>query len=300
MGVPTTIRGIQGLITALVLCLLLWQNGFALEVPPLTARVNDYADMLSPATQRQLENSLAAFEEAESTQVAVLTIPTLKGETIEEFSIRVADQWKIGQKGLDNGAILLIAKKDRKLRIEVGYGLEGKLTDLIAGRIIREIIVPQFRAGNFDQGVINGVNAIMEAVKGEFKAPVKTTRPSGKLAFGPSLLFMLIIYGFLIINLGRASRWLGTVAGGVLLPIFGSLSLTASLLFLAALVPVGFVLGFLLSLIGSNMKTSTLGHRRSAPGVFWGGSGGGFSSGGFGGFSGGGGGFGGGGASGGW
>jgi uncharacterized protein len=256
--------------------------------------------MLSPATQRQLENSLAVFEKAESTQIVILIIPTLEGEPIEDFSIRVADKWKIGQKGLDNGAILLIAKNDRKLRIEVGYGLEGKLTDLTSGRIIQQVIVPQFRAGNFDQGVINGVNAMMEAVKGEFEAPANQTRPPGKVASGPGLIFILIIYGFLVINLGRVNRSLGTIAGGIMLPIFGAVSLTASLLFMVALIPVGFIIGFILSLIGSGMGASTIGHRGTTMGGFWGGSGGGFSSGGFGGFSGGGGGFGGGGASGGW
>ena len=300
MKVQKTIRGVQGLSAVLILCLLLCQAAFALEVPPLKARVNDYASLLSPATQSQLENSLAAFEKAESTQIVVLTIPTLEGEPIEDFSIQVADKWKIGQKGLDNGAILLIIKNDRKLRIEVGYGLEGKLTDLISGRIIQQVIVSQFRAGNFDQGVINGVNAMMEAAKGEFKAPAKKTRPSGIVSFGHSLFFMLIIYGFLVINLGRVSRSLGTVAGGIMLPIFGAMSLTASLLFMVALIPIGLIIGFILSLIGSGMGASTLGHRGTTTGGFWGGSGGGFSSGGFGGFSGGGGGFGGGGASGGW
>ena len=283
-----------------MLCLLFCQPALALEVPPLKARVNDYASMLSPATQRQLENSLAAFEKAESTQIVVLTIPTLAGVPIEDLSIRVADKWKIGQKGLDNGAILLIAKNDRKLRIEVGYGLEGKLTDLISGRIIQQVIGPQFRAGNFDQGVISGVNAMMEAVKGEFKAPGKKTRAPGKVAFGPNLFLMLIIFGFLVINLGRVSRSLGTVAGGIMLPIFGATSLTGSLLLLVALIPIGLISGFILSLIGSGRGASTPGHRGTTMGGFWGGSGGGFSSGGFGGFSGGGGGFGGGGASGGW
>jgi len=292
-----TIRGVKGFGAILIFSLLLCQAAFGIEVPPLKARVNDYASILSPATLRQLENSLEAFEKAESTQIAVLTISTLEGAPIEDFSIRVADTWKIGQKGLDNGAILLISKNDRKLRIEVGYGLEGKLTDLICGRIIQQVIVPQFRAGNFDQGVISGVNAMMEAVKGEFQAPAKEAQPSGKVSFGHNLFFMLILFGFLVVNLGRASRALGTVAGGIMLPIFGAMSLTASLLLMVALIPVGLILGAVLSLIGSGMGASTPGHRRTAMGGFWGGSGGGFSSGGFGG---GGGGFGGGGASGGW
>ena len=145
----------------------------ALEVPPLTGRVNDTAGMLSATTRQQLEDVLARLEQTDSTQIVVLTIPSLGGEVLEEFSIKVVDQWKIGQKGLDNGALLMIAKNDRKIRIEVGYGLEGSLTDLMAGRIIRNVIVPHFKAGNFDQGVIEGVQAMIKAVRDEYKASEK-------------------------------------------------------------------------------------------------------------------------------
>jgi uncharacterized protein len=294
-----TIHNIGFLVLGLLLLLPMYISAFAAEIPPLKTRVNDYAAMLSPATISQLDNSLAAFEAAESTQIVVLTIPGLGGEAIEDFSIRVADAWKIGQKGLDNGAILLIAKNDRKLRIEVGYGLEGKLTDLISGRIIQQVIIPQFRAGNFDQGIISGVNAMMGAVKGEFKAPDKQKRSSRKNVFGHNSFIMLIVFGFLIVNLGRVSRSLGTLAGGIVLPIFGVMALTGSLILFLALIPVGLFGGYMLSRIGSGMIGPAIGHRRrSTGGIYWGG--GGFSSGGFGGFGGGGGGFGGGGASGGW
>lgn len=294
MKIRKPIQQVPGL-ALLILCLLLFEGVFALDVPAIKARVNDYAAMLSSATRHQLENSLSAFEKAESTQIVVLTIPSLEGEPIENFSIRVADTWKIGQKGLDNGAILLISRNDRKLRIEVGYGLEGKLTDLISGRIIQQIIVPQFQTGNFDQGVINGVNAMMEAVKGEFKTPDKTTQPSNNGSSKHPLFFILIFFGFIIINLGRANRLLGTIAGGIMLPLFA-----AGLLSMAVLIPLGLIIGFILSLMGLKMGGSTSGRRTPLTGGFRGGSGGGFSSRGFGGFSGGGGGFGGGGASGGW
>lgn len=300
MEISKPIKAVRAAVEVLIFSLGVCGAAFGLEVPPLKARVNDYAAVLAPATERQLENSLAAFEDAESTQIVVLTIPELEGEPIEGFAIRVAEQWKIGQKGLDNGAILLIAVNDRKLRIEVGYGLEGKLTDLTAGRIIQEVIVPQFRAGRFDQGVINGVNAMMEVVKGEFKVPAKKARPSGQGSFGMSFMVMLVIYAVLVLNIGRISRTAGTVAGGVMLPIFGAMSLTGSLLLLAGLIPVGFLLGYILSRVGAGMGTGALGRRGRSKGGFWTGSRGGFSSGGFGGFSGGGGGFGGGGASGGW
>ncbi|EKD33964.1 MAG: hypothetical protein ACD_75C02524G0008, partial [uncultured bacterium] len=160
-------------ISLLLFNLVLTGNRFAegMEVPPLTARVNDYARILSGATVQQLESVLATLEREESTQLAVLTINSLEGENLEEFSLQVAERWRLGQKGRDNGALLLIAKNERKLRIEVGYGLEGALTDLTSGRIIRDIITPQFRNGNFDQGVIDGVRAMIGAVRGEFSAP---------------------------------------------------------------------------------------------------------------------------------
>jgi uncharacterized protein len=279
-----------------VFVLLFFGGAFALEIPRLKARVNDYASMLSPTTRSQLENALAAFEKAESTQIVVLTVPSLEGEPIEDFSMRVAETWQIGQKTLDNGAILLISKKDRKLRIEVGYGLEGRLTDLVSGRIVQQIIVPQFRGGNFDQGIIDGVVAMMQAVKGEFEASMKPAQSSRKGVAGHKPILMLFVFVFFVLQLGRISRFLGTVSGGVLLPLFGAAFLAGSLLWLVALIPVGLVGGYILSGIGSKMGAAALGHRGVTRGGYWGG----FSSGGFGGFSGGGGGFGGGGASGGW
>ena len=103
----------------------------------------------------------------------------MQGEPLEDFSLQVAEAWKVGQKDLDNGAILLIAKNERKIRIEVGYGLEGSLTDMLSGRIIRDMIVPAFKAGNFDQGVAGGVAAMMAAVKGEYQAQPTQRQPRG-------------------------------------------------------------------------------------------------------------------------
>ena len=143
----------------------------ALQVPALKGRVNDYAGLLSQGTDEQLEAALAELERTDSTQIVVLTIPSLEGDSLEDFSIHVAEQWQIGQKGKDNGALLLVSKSDRKIRIEVGYGLEGKLTDLVCGRIIRNVIVPQFKMGHFDQGIIDGVAAIAGVVRGEYTAP---------------------------------------------------------------------------------------------------------------------------------
>jgi uncharacterized protein len=273
---------------------------FALEVPALKGRVNDHADMLSLATERTLEQLLTQFEQTESTQIVVLTIPSLRGDSLEEFSIRVADQWKIGRKGLDSGAILLVARADRKLRIEVGFGLEGRLTDAMSGRIIRNIIVPEFRAGRFEQGIVNGVHAMMDAVRGEFKDTiVKKPGPARGAGFNTAIIY-IIVFVVLIGQLGRIRRWLGTLAGGVLLPVFGVAAFSLSPLIVLALFPVGLIFGLIVSMVFFKASGGVY------PGGFYSGGGryGGFSGSGggisFGGFSGGGGGFGGGGASGSW
>jgi uncharacterized protein len=265
---------------------------FALEVPPLKGRVNDYAGILSASTKQQLEGILSELEKTDSTQIAVLTIPSLEGEPLEEFSIKVADQWKIGQKGFDNGAILLIALKERKIRIEVGYGLEGSLTDLMAGRIIANVIVPQFKAGNFNQGVIDGVQAMIGVVRGEYKADEKIPLGKGRQKKDSSPGFgALIAFIFFISILGRLRRPMGIVAGGVLAPLAGFLFFNFGFIWILLSIPAGLLAGFILSNLGSPLLYGG-GYYRS--GGF---GGGGFSSGGFGG---GGGGFGGGGASGGW
>ncbi|WP_205623696.1 TPM domain-containing protein [Desulfogranum japonicum] len=116
----------------------------AAQVPKLGGRVNDYAAMLSPETRQQLNTQLAALEASDSTQIVVLTIDSLEGESLDAYSLKVAETWGIGKKGTDNGALLLVAKNDRKIRIEVGYGLEAVLTDLLSGRIIDVLITPEF------------------------------------------------------------------------------------------------------------------------------------------------------------
>ncbi len=284
------------LLAALILWLVLATgSAIALEVPPLKSRVNDYAAILSPATVSQLENSLALFEQQQSTQLVVLTVASLAGDSLEDFSLRVAETWKIGQKGLDNGAVLVIARDDRKLRIEVGYGLEGRLTDLTAGRIIRDVITPQFRNGRFDQGVIDGVTAMMASVTGEFSAEQVAAHQSGTGGTGPGDLFVPLLFGmFVISRLFGRHKWATATVGGIAAPALGFLVLGARWLLLAALVPIGFIAGFIIAGIAGAMSSG----RSGGPWI----GGGGFSGGGSfgGGFSGGGGGFGGGGASGGW
>lgn len=265
-----------------------------LDVPRLKGRVNDYAGMLSSATIQSLESELKGFEQTDSTQIVVLTVPSLEGEAIEDFSIRVAEAWKIGHKGSDNGAILVIAPKDRKMRIEVGYGLEGRLTDLVSGQIIRNVIAPEFKAGDYDKGVLDGINAMIATVRGEYKQADRQHLSTG--AKDPSqVLIPIIVFLFLVARLGRIRRLVGSIAGGILLPVFGLMFFPGGLMLLLVLIPLGFFAGFILSVLSSAMGTGRTGYRGVG---YWGG--GGFSSGGFGRFSGGGGGFGGGGASGGW
>lgn len=291
-------RGHRGLsrIAALILalcCLLgLTSTTWALEPPAFHGYVNDYAGMLNPDTALELEQALKSFEQMDSTQVAVLTIDSLEGDSLEDFSIRTVEKWKIGQKGKDNGVLLLIVKNDRKIRIEVGRGLEGVLTDLAAGRIVNNIIRPLFKEGRFNEGIRDGVAAIIQTCRGEFKAEPGATREARGRGRGSSPDMGYLVFGLFIISfLGRASRPLGILSGAILLPLivfFGFSSF--SLLLLLLLMPVGAVGGLVLPFLFSNMIMGG--------GGFGGGGFGGGDSGGFGGFGGGS--FGGGGASGGW
>ncbi len=173
----------------------------ALEVPKKPqGYVNDWANLLSPSTRTKLEDRLRAFEEKTGNQVVVVIFPSLEGQSLEDFSIRLAEAWKIGQKGKDNGVIFLIFWKDRKMRIEVGYGLEGVLPDIVAGQIIRDVVAPYFQKGDARGGINAGVNAIMQATQGEFKG----TGGAGEVgcrATGhePVLVFWLIIFFFLLL-----------------------------------------------------------------------------------------------------
>jgi uncharacterized protein len=138
----------------------------ALEVPFLTGRVNDTADLIDAGTRDRLEERLAAYEAETGAQIAVLTIRSLQGENLEEFSIRVAETWGLGREGVDDGILVLVAHGDRKMRIEVGYGLEDRLTDLQAGRVLDNIMRPSFRAGDFSGGIEQGVGAILDTLGG--------------------------------------------------------------------------------------------------------------------------------------
>lgn len=283
-------------LAILLIMLLLPLAAAALDVPQLTGRINDYARILSPGARAALEQKLAAFERDQSTQVVVLTIPSLQGEEIEQFAIRVAEQWQIGQKGKDNGVILILAQAERKVRIEVGMGLQGVLPDITAGRIIRDVMRPHLRSGDFDRGVAAGVDAIMAASAGEFKATPGELKQRPRHRDASTFLTFLIFTGIAAAALGSVSRPLGGVAGAIGLPLAAVMAFPAvALKFLLILAAVGLVGGFLISYLAL--------FGRGGGGGYWGGGGfggGGFSSGGSGGFFGGGGGFDGGGASDGW
>ncbi|BCR03895.1 hypothetical protein DESUT3_09640 [Desulfuromonas versatilis] len=205
-------------VPALLLLLLAFQAA-ALDVPRATGYVNDRAGMLSAETVVKLERFLNGFEKSDSTQLVVLTVPSLEGNSLEEYALKVAEAWQIGQQGKDNGALLLIARDDRKIRIEVGYGLEGRLTDLLAGRIIDNEISPRFKAGDFDGGVIAGVAGMAEAMRGEYQGSgqsggrKKQRSPFGLLLllffFAPLLMSMLGGPGLRRAHHRRGGFWIG-------------------------------------------------------------------------------------------
>ncbi len=186
----------------------------ALEVPPKPkGRVSDYTATLTPEEIRTLESTLAEIERTTTNQIAVLLIPTLAGDSLEDYSIRLAEKWQIGQAGRDNGVILLLVLQDRKIRIEVGYGLEGVLPDSLAGDIIRQVIAPKFRQGQFYQGIRDGVGTIMAATRGEYKA-VPRRKPRGSLISWFWPLFFLFMFFSAIVNIFRRRRYYSGRRGG--------------------------------------------------------------------------------------
>jgi uncharacterized protein len=284
----------------LLLALLLCGTAQAeVAVPPLKQRVTDLTATLDAAQVQALDSRLAAFESAKGSQIAVLMLPTTQPETIDQYGIRVVEAWKLGRKGVDDGVLLLIAKDDRKLRIEVGYGLEGALNDATAKRIVAEIISPHFKRGEFYEGIDAGVAAIIKVVEGEplpAPAPRSATHSFGDDMSSLQTLFAAGIFIFMLGNL-VLRQFLGRLPSGL---IVGGLIGGFAWVLLASMVWAGLVgiLAFVLSLlfgIGGRGGSGTSGYS----GWGGGGSSGGWSGGG-GDFGGGGGGFGGGGASGDW
>jgi uncharacterized protein len=147
------------------------------EVPYLTGYVVDSAEIMKADTRRQLAERLRTHEQKSTNQVAVLTVPTIHGESVEDYAVRVFEEWKLGRKGKDNGVLVVVVPQDRRMRIEVGYGLEGTFTDATAGRIIRDVMTPRFRQGDYDGGISQGVGAILAHLEGRPAAAGAETRP---------------------------------------------------------------------------------------------------------------------------
>jgi uncharacterized protein len=276
---------------ALLLC---WAfAAFAdVAVPPLSGRVVDQTGTLSSGDVASLTQTLKALEARKGSQVAVLIVPTTAPETIEQYSIRVAEAWKIGRKKIDDGALVVVAKDDRKLRIEVGYGLEGSLNDVTAKRIIDEVITPKFRSGDFAGGISAGVDRIIAVIDGEKLPAPESRQQSSSVLSHIDLLNPFTIFGLFVIGAilrGMVGRLIGSVVTG---GIVGALvwAIAGSL---AASIIAG-AIAFIFTLVGESIASS------NGRGSWSGGSYSGGSSSDSGGFSGGGGSFGGGGASGSW
>lgn len=249
-------------------------------MPPLKARVTDLTGTLTADQKAALEETLQAFENKKGSQIAVLLVPSTEPESIEQYSIRVAEKWKLGRKGVDDGVLLLIAKDDRTLRIEVGYGLEGVLTDIASKRIVSDIIVPHLKDGDFYQGITAGVDRMIRLVDGEpLPAPAPQENWDGNFDDILPFAVMAGLFGGKLLRL-----FLGALLGSLL--TFGIVT-GAAWLMLGVLIPA--------VLIGVFATAFSFANFRGGSGF---GGGGGFGGGSSGGFSGGGGGFGGGGASG--
>ena len=265
----------------------------ALDVPPLTGRIVDVAHLLPADLAASLAAELAAHEARTGNQVALLTLPSLEGEPLEEFSHRVATTWKLGQKGTDNGVLILVVPNDRKVRIEVGYGLEGTLTDLKSSRIIREEMVPRFRNGDFSGGIAAGVKAVLGTIEGTYAPPERKRGTAGSNVGGSwGILFVALVVGILTAAI-IGQHWKGSSVGSVMAFV---LALSSGLL-------LALVVALIVMIVTMPFAGKSGGGRRTYFPGWGGGNLGGFSGGGGGfggGFSGGGGGFGGGGASGSW
>ena len=277
-------------------------------VPPLTSPVTDVAGILTPDQSAALDAKLRAFEQAKGSQVAVLVVPTTQPEEIEQYAMRVAEAWKLGREGVDDGALLLVAVQDRRVRIEVGYGLEGPLPDATANRIIDEVIVPAFRGGDYYGGISTGVDRMLRVIEGEPLPEPERRSP----AEGVPGLFHLLPFLFVLALFGGSifRRMFGRVGGAF--ATGGAVGfLTWLLVGILGLALGAAIVAFIFALLGglggggggtgqggwySRRHGSGWGHPGGFGGGFGGRGGGGFG----GGWSGGGGGFGGGGASGSW
>jgi uncharacterized protein len=207
-------RALAGRCLVAVLCLVLllpitgWPREAAaadLQFPPLSGRVVDEAGLLSPAERESLTETLKAHEEATGNQVVVVTLKSLQGTSIEDYGYQLGRSWGIGQKGRDSGVLLIVVPMERKVRIEVGYGLEGALTDATSRLIIERIMTPAFRSGQFGPGIVAGVGAILKVISGE-AAPVPEKHATKSKEAAVDLLPAILIFGGLILFMWLAYR----------------------------------------------------------------------------------------------
>lgn len=214
------ITSLLALLTALYPGVTFAQINF----PELTGRVVDNADILDDKTERVLSEQLEAHEQATGNQIVVVTLPNLQGHTIEDYGYQLGRHWQLGQKDKDNGALLIVAQEERKVRIEVGYGLEGELTDAVVSSIIHMVILPQFRQGDFNGGISAGATKMIEALGGEYAAPERGYAEKQRDEPSLAMLGLLGVFVFIWIALsaiggggrrrGRRGHWGGGYYGG--------------------------------------------------------------------------------------
>jgi len=301
-------------ITACGVLLLLPLAVNSTEIPFLGGHVNDTAGILSSETIAGLETVLKAHEDSTSNQVVVLTVPSLEGKEIEQYSIKVVDAWKLGQKGKDNGVLLLISRDERKVRIEVGRGLEGDLPDITCGAIIRKEIIPRFKEGDYNGGVRAGVAAILGAIQGSYKAD-ESDSGEGELGTAGTIIMsvvFIVVVGVFTVLAAFSSGCMTWFLYAFLIPFWFAFPTAILGMHAGFIVFIVYALGFLLFRFWVTRSSAGKGlmsrwgmkaAKSGGGGGGWFSGAGGWSSGGSsssGGFSGGGGSFSGGGASGGW
>jgi len=250
-----------------------------IAVPPLKARVTDLTATLTSDQRAALEQKLAALEARKGSQVPVLLVPTTQPETVEQYAIRVFDQWKLGRKGMDDGVLLLVAKNDRKLRIEVGYGLEGAIPDAIAKRVIDDDIMPLFKQGNFYGGISAGTDRVSKLIEGESMPPPRRATAPGS-GWSTETFFI----GFIILAMASQllhsllGRFLGAGVAGVAAGIVGYV--LAGLAAAAIIGLIAFVISLFVGATGRRGSGWSSGGNWSSGGDSWSSGGGGFSGGG--------------------
>ncbi len=276
------------LIIAILLATVLPTVALAYTNPGApTGFINDFANLLTTEQRTILENKLNNFKTQTGAEISIVTINNLTGDTIENFTVELFKEWGIGQKGKDNGALLLISKDDRAVRIEVGYGLEGDLTDAASNQIIQNFIIPEFKQGNYFSGINQAADKIIGVLQGDASIDYNNAPRTRESNFN---WFYFVFFGIMWLGsiLGRSkSWWAGGVAGGVIGVIIGLIKgfMYFGIISLAVLIPLGLLFDFIVSKNYQKRKTAG-GH---FPWWIGGGGfgGGGHSDGGFGGFGGG-------------